>query len=132
MNSPSPFDPNVPQMPNNTPVLSGEEKQWAMFAHLATFAGFALPFGNVLGPLAVWLIKRDSSAFVNDQGKEVVNFQISMCIYLLAAALSAFVLIGFVLFPLVALADLILTVIGAIKASNGETYRYPATIRFIQ
>ncbi len=130
MNSPSPFDPNVP--PNVAPILTSEEKQWAMFAHLAAFAGFMIPFGNVLGPLAIWLIKKDSSAFVNDQGKEALNFQISMCIYLLVAALSIFVLIGFVLFPLVALADSILTVVGAVNANSGQTYRYPATIRFIQ
>lgn len=103
-----------------------------MFAHLAAFAGFAIPFGNVLGPLAIWLIKKDSSAFVNDQGKEALNFQISMCIYLLGAALSIFIFIGFFLFPLVALADLILTVVGAINANSGQTYRYPVTIRFIQ
>lgn len=136
MNSPfTPFDPNTPQSPapNSPAQLTADDKNWGMIAHLSAFAGIVLPsFGHVLGPLIVWLVKKDQSAFVNDQAKESLNFQISMSIYLVVAALSIFLFIGIFLFPLVALADLILTIIGAIAASNGQAYRYPATIRFIQ
>ena len=135
MNSPfTPFDPNTPQgAPQNAPItLNSEEKQWGMLAHLSALAGFIIPFGNIGGPLLVWLLKKDGSKFVDDQGKESLNFQISMTIYLTISALLALVLIGFILFPLVALLDLVLTIVAAVRASNGEAYRYPATIRFFQ
>jgi uncharacterized Tic20 family protein len=112
--------------------LNNEEKQWGMGCHLASLAGFVIPLGNIFGPLVVWLIKKNDSAFVDSQGKESLNFQISMTIYMMIAALSIFLLIGIFLLPLVALLDLILTIVAAVRASNGEEYRYPATIRFFQ
>ncbi|HEX8235121.1 MAG TPA: DUF4870 domain-containing protein [Abditibacteriaceae bacterium] len=112
-------------------MLRNEDKTWGMACHLAALAGFIFPFGNVIGPLVVWLMKKNESAFIDDQGKESLNFQISASIYMLVAALSMFVLIGFILLPVVALATLIMTIIGAVRANNGEQYRYPLTIRFI-
>ncbi len=112
-------------------MLRNEDKTWGMACHLAALAGLVIPFGNVVGPLVVWLMKKNESAFVDDQGKESLNFQISASIYMLVAALSMFVLIGFILLPIVALATLIMTIVGAIRANNGEQYRYPLTIRFV-
>ncbi len=112
-------------------MLRNEDKTWGMACHLAALAGLVIPFGNVVGPLVVWLMKKNESAFVDDQGKESLNFQISASIYMLVAALSMFVLIGFILLPIVALATLIMTIVGAIRANNGEHYRYPLTIRFV-
>lgn len=112
-------------------MLRNEDKTWGMACHLAALAGLVIPFGNVVGPLVVWLMKKNESAFVDDQGKESLNFQISASIYMLVAALSMFVLIGFILLPVVALATLIMTIVGAIRANNGEQYRYPLTIRFV-
>ena len=133
MQSPfTPFDPNAPQTPNSPATLTAEDKQWGMLAHLSAFSGFLIPFGNIGGPLLVWLLKKDGSPFIDDQGKESLNFQISMTIYMIVAALSAFVLIGFLLFPLVLLMWLVLTIVASVRASNGEPYRYPATIRFFQ
>lgn len=110
-----------------------EERTWAMFCHLAALAKYVLPaFGNIIGPLVIWLIKKDQSWFVDDQGKESLNFQISMTIYLIIAGISIFVLIGIVLFPLLLILDLIFVVIAAIKANEGVPYRYPLTIRFIK
>jgi uncharacterized protein len=90
-----------------------------------------VPFGNVLAPLVLWLWKREPNPGVDLHGKEVVNFQISMSIYMLLAGLSMFILIGFVLLPAVIVTDLVLIVIASVKASRGEFYRYPLTIRFI-
>jgi len=109
-----------------------EERNWGMFCHLAALAGFIVPFGNVIGPLIIWLIKKDESAFVDDQGKESLNFQISFTIYALVAALLIIVVIGIVLLIALGVLMLILVIVAAIKASNGEHYRYPMSIRFIK
>ena len=112
------------------PAPDKDAKTWAMFAHISSIVAYfiCLPF---VGPLVVWLMKKNESAFVDDQGKESLNFQISASIYMLIAGLSMFVLIGFILLPIVALATLIMTIFGAIRANNGEQYRYPLTIRFV-
>ena len=75
--------------------------------------------------------KRDTNPGVDLHGKEVVNFQISMSIYMLLAGLSMFIVIGFFLLPAVILTNLVLIIIASVKASRGELYRYPLTIRFI-
>lgn len=100
--------------------------------HLLGLAGLTgIPFANVLAPLALWLWKRESNPSVDAHGKESINFQISMSIYILVAGLSMMLLIGFVLLPVVLIADLVLIVIASLKANQGELYRYPFTIRFI-
>lgn len=128
--------PQPPQSP--TPVApapadpQAEARQWAMFAHLAALIGVIIPFGNVLGPLVVWLVKKDQIPAVNDQGKEALNFQISMTIYMIVSAILMAVFIGFLLLPAVALTDLIFVIIAAIAANEGKMYRYPLTIRLIK
>jgi hypothetical protein len=104
---------------------------WGMLCHLAALAWF-LPLGHLLGPLVVWLVKKDEHPFIDEQGKESLNFQISMTIYGSVAALTLLVIIGILLLPAVFIADVVLTIVAAIKASNGESYRYPLTIRFIK
>ncbi len=117
-------------------MVENEEKQvflWGMFCHLAALLGFmGVPFGHIIGPLVVWLIKRDDDPFINDHGKESLNFQISMTIYGIVAALLVFVVVGIILLIAVGLADLIMVIIASVKAANGERYRYPCTIRFIK
>ncbi|MFA5684440.1 MAG: DUF4870 domain-containing protein [Lysobacteraceae bacterium] len=111
---------------------SAESRQWAMFAHLSALIGFLIPFGNVLGPLVIWQIKKNEMAFVDDQGKEALNFQITVLIAVVACLVLSVVLIGFLLLPLVGIAALVFTIIGGIKANNGETYRYPFTLRLVK
>ena len=106
-------------------------RTWAMFTHISTFVGHLIPFGNIVGPLVMWCLKKDEMPFVNDQGKEAINFQITMTIALIVAGLSMLVLVGFVLFPAVWLFDVIVTIIAAVKANEGVAYRYPLTLRFI-
>ncbi len=126
-----PVSTPTPQDGIPTPA-NKEDSMLGVVCHLLTFAGFVVPLGNILGPLVLWLIKRGSSPYLDAVGKETVNFNISWSIYLLVAGLTMLVLIGFVLFPLVALAWLILAIMGAITASNGKFHRYPLTIRFIK
>ncbi|HET6546659.1 MAG TPA: DUF4870 domain-containing protein [Rhodanobacteraceae bacterium] len=116
-----------------TPLAgSGDERMWATFAHLSALLGFVIPFGSVLGPLVVWLIKKDQMPLVDDQGKEALNFQITMVIAFIVCCILIFVLIGFLLMFVVALFDLIMVIIAAVRANNGEHYRYPLSIRFIK
>lgn len=102
-----------------------------MFAHLSSFAGHMIPFGHIGGPLLIWLLKKDTMPLVNDQGKEALNFQITMTLALIVSALLIFVVIGFILLPAVWLFDVIVTIIAAVKANEGVAYRYPLCLRFV-
>ncbi len=112
-------------------VPNKEARNWAMFAHLSTFVGHFIPFGHIGGPLLIWLLKKDEMPFVNDQGKEALNFQITMTLAFIVAALSLFVLVGVVLLPAVWLFDVIVTIIAAVKANEGVAYRYPLCLRLV-
>ena len=101
----------VPVTPEEA-ELSSEIKQWAMFTHLAAFAAFLIPFGNIIGPLLVWQLKKDLGPYMDKNGK--------------------FVVVGAVLLPVLGLYWLILTVVAGVKANNGLAYRYPLTIRFLK
>lgn len=111
---------------------SSEERQWAMFAHLAALVGFIIPFGNLIGPLIVWQVKKNEMPFVDDQGKEALNFQLTVTLAVIVCLILLVVLIGALLLPIVGIAALVLTVIAAIKANGGEAYRYPLTLRLIK
>ncbi|HTG44012.1 MAG TPA: DUF4870 domain-containing protein [Verrucomicrobiae bacterium] len=100
--------------------------------HLLALAGLTgIPFANVFGPLIVWLWKREGNPSVDVHGKEAVNFQLSMSLYTILAGLSIFLLVGFVLLPAVLITNLVLIITASVRASRGEFYRYPLTIRFI-
>ena len=122
----------TPTTPAPTPgPTNSEERTWAMCAHLSTFAGHLIPFGNLGGPLLIWMLKKDTMPLVNDQGKEALNFQITMTLALLVAGLLIFVLVGFILLPAVWLFDVIITIVAAVKANEGVAYRYPCCLRFV-
>ena len=122
---------------------SAEERQWAMFAHLSALAGGLLTgaiggWGCFLGPLVIWLMKKDTMPFVADQAKEALNFNITVAAVMLA--LFAFgvltLFIGFILagpaMVIVGVAALVLIIMAAIKANDGHAYRYPLTIRLVK
>jgi hypothetical protein len=113
--------------------VNKDARMWAMFCHLAGLAGLLVPIvGNIVAPLVIWQIKKDDFPFVDQQGKEAVNFQISMSIYGFVAALLCFVCIGIPLLVAVYIVDVVFLLIAAVKANNGFHYRYPLTIRFIK
>ncbi len=115
-----------------TENIDKQEKTFAIFCHLGAFAGYLLPFGNILAPLIIWLVKKNEMPFVDDQGKESLNFQISITIYFLIAALLTLIAIGFIVIIALAIFDIVMVIIATVKANNGEKYRYPLTIRFIK
>lgn len=114
----------------------------AMFCHLlALVALLGIPFGSILGPLVIWLIKKDEYPLVNDQGKESLNFQITVTIVGIVCFFGSlfFIVIVPVFFFLTWLAlialgiyDLVFVIIASVKASSGEAYRYPFTLRLIK
>ncbi len=119
--------------------LTQEQKTWGMIAHLSALIGFLVPFGNVIGPLVVWLIKKDTMPFVDDQGKEALNFNIAVAIVvsglMIVGTVLLVILIGFVFYMIAAvvgIAALVFMVIAGIKANEGVSYRYPYIFRLIK
>jgi uncharacterized protein len=113
--------------------LTQDEKTFGMLAHLSALAVFVLPsFGNIIGPLIIWLIKKDQSAWVDKQGKESLNFQISITIYFIVSAILIVLLIGFLLMFVVWVFWLVMVIIASVKVNDGLDYSYPLTIRFIR
>ena len=130
----------IPPLQPVTPTeTQSSTRAWEVLCHLSAAAGFIVPFGNIIGPLIVWLVKRGESLGVDAHGKESLNFQISWTIYgMICGALIAalwIILIGILfIVPLVIgfVAWIILTIVGAVKASDGQLYRYPLTIRLLK
>lgn len=108
------------------PVPNQDEKNLALIMHVLSLVGFSL-----IGPLIVWLVKKDESAFINAQGRELLNFQISFLIYAIVCIPLCLVLIGIPLLIVVGIASFILTIIGLVKATEGKIYRFPATIKIL-
>jgi uncharacterized Tic20 family protein len=121
--------------PNQAPAaveISQDDKTMGMFCHLAAFAGFIIPLGSVIGPLVIWLLKKDQSEYVDYHGKESLNFQITMLIALLISFILIFVVIGFFLLIGLAIFNLVIIIIASVKANDGERYQYPFSFRFIK
>lgn len=135
------IDPNTTT--DDDTAIPQEERQWAMFAHLSALLGGLVTsaiggWGWFLGPLIIWLLKKDTMPFVADQAKESLNFNITVTAIFLALMILGFITlgIGFVIaLPLmfvVGVAALVLIIMAAIKANDGVRYRYPFTIRLIK
>ncbi|MCX7033440.1 MAG: DUF4870 domain-containing protein [Arenimonas sp.] len=119
--------------------LTQEQKTWGMIAHLSALIGFLIPFGNIVGPLVVWLIKKDTMPFVDDQGKEALNFNITVAIVvaglMIVGTVLLVILIGFLFYLLAAVigvAALVFMIIAGLKANEGVSYRYPYIFRLIK
>lgn len=121
--------------PYTPPLLSTpskDERNWALFLHLSQLLHFTgVPLGGLIAPLVIWIIKKEEMPFINESGKEVINFQISLIIYAVISFLLIFVIIGFVLLVILGIGLIVFSILGAIKASEGTIYRYPLTIRMI-
>jgi uncharacterized Tic20 family protein len=133
----TPCPPDEAPSPAAGPDVELREKKarnWAVAAHLSALVGFVgVPFGHLFGPLAVWLLKRDDHPFVEDQGREALNFQISILLYSLASGLLILCFcLGIPLLLLIQLFNLLSIVVAAVKAGEGRTFRYPLCIRFLK
>ena len=123
--------PNSPATLGSTPTE--KERTWGMLAHLSALAGLVLPLiGIVLGPLAVWLTRRDESEFVAAHAKAALNFNITVLLGALACLLLMLVFVGILLGTALFVFWLAMTLIAAIKASEGQTYHYPFSLRLVK
>lgn len=143
--SPSAGPPPPPPPPPPGPGPSGpssgavetnsDARMWAMLSHLLALVGLIVPFANIIAPLIIWQMKKNEYPFVDDQGKESLNFQITVflaAIIFLVVSLVPFVgCLTMVLFLALAAYALIFTIIGGIKANEGVRYRYPWALRLI-
>lgn len=130
--SPPPSEqPSTAPPPPLGPVPQ-EQRPMGMLCHLLALAGYVIPFGNIIGPLIVWMVKKDEMPFVDDQGKEALNFQITMTIIAIICAVTVCVGIGVVLLPIVGIVNIVFIIIASIKANEGAAYRYPFNIRMIK
>ncbi len=109
-----------------------EERTWGMLAHLSAFAGLLVPGGIFLGPLLIWLTRREQSAFVADQGREALNFNLTVLIGFLICGALVLVFIGLLLGMALGVYWIVMTIIAGIKAGEGVRYRYPVTLRLIK
>lgn len=131
METSSPPLPPAPAPVNVSAIAN--QRTWAAFIHASALLGVVFHFpGHLLGPLILWLVKRDDGPELDAHGKEAVNFQISMLIYNVVAAFFCLVLVGFFFLAVLWILNTIFVIIAAIQASDGKFYRYPMTIRFLQ
>lgn len=112
--------------------LNADDCNWAMLAHLSALLMLVIPLGHVVAPFIIWRIYRETSPFIADQAKESLNAQISYSLYGLAAGVLTIVLIGLPLLVLIWIANIVLVIVAAFKASKGIAFRYPLIIRFVQ
>jgi uncharacterized Tic20 family protein len=108
------------------------EKTLAMFCHLSALSVFIIPFGNFLGPLIIWLLKKEEYPLIDDQGKESLNFQISIFLYSLICLVLWFLFIGIPMMVVLVLFAIIQVIKASMQANKGEKYRYPFCLRFIK
>ena len=120
MESPTP----PPSLPG--PAATQDEKTLGIVMHVLCLVGFP-----ILGPLIIWLMKKDQSAYLDVQGRELLNFQISYLIYALVSLFLCLFLIGIPLLFAIGIATLVLTIIGIVRAAEGQVYRFPLTIRLL-
>lgn len=141
-------DPVQPQPAASQPSFAPAPRErapldtsWAVGAHLAAFATFVFPlFGNIIGPWVIWLLRRNDDPFAEHHAREAINFNISITIYMVASAIAGLILLLVVIgilvlllvLPALFLIWLILTIVASTRASAGEYYQYPITIRLVR
>lgn len=119
--------------PNVTTTGSSDVNTMSMLCHLLAFVGYiGIPFGNILGPLVMWLIKKDTSPEIDYHGKEALNFNISFAVYGIVSAVLTIILIGFILLLVILIAHIVLVIIASLAAKRGERYQYPLIFRLIK
>jgi uncharacterized Tic20 family protein len=123
----------TPAPPVVEPPAAPKDRTWVILAHASAFAGLlVVAFGAVLGPLCVWLIRKDDDPEVDLHGKEALNFNLSFLIWgACAGALGFLLCLAWALPAAVMAVWLVLAVIGTVKAAEGVLYKYPFTIRFL-
>jgi len=110
---------------------SKEEQDWATYMSLSTFSGYFIPLGTIIGPLIMWNMRKDVMPFVDQEGRAILNFQISMLIWLVVSAALISVFVGILLLPALGVLHIVFSIIGAVKNSSGKRCKYPLAIKFL-
>ncbi len=111
--------------------ITPDERTWGTLAHLSALAGLVVPLGNVIGPLIIWLTRREQSPFIGGQAREALNFNITIACAALVCYGLTWLRVGIPLFVAVALYWLAMTIVAAINASEGVRYRHPVAMRLV-
>jgi len=107
------------------------ERNWAVLCHLSSLLAMITLGAGIIAPTVLWLIKKDESEFINEQGKEALNFSITVLLAWIACIPFTFIIIGFAMMGIVLVTWFIFAIIAALTASRGENYRYPFSLRLI-
>jgi uncharacterized Tic20 family protein len=132
---PSMPTPETQQAPVGPNVIetNKEARTWAMITHLSALSGFiGIPLGWILGPLVIWLVKKDTLPFVDRQGKEAMNWQLTMLIAAIVCIPLMFICVGVIVMAVLGVVDFVFPIIAALKANEGVEYKYPWRIRFFK
>ena len=118
--------------PSPPPATTSDDRTWSVVLHISAFAAMVIPFGNVIGPLVCWLIKKPESALVDHHGKAALNFQISSTIYMIVMVLLMVVFIGFLLLPIYAIFWFVMVIVATVRAADGRDPGYWLSIPFLK
>ena len=122
-------------MNQDIPPIAGsskDERMWAMLLHLSVLLGFVIPIAGLVAPIVIWQIKKDESAMLDEHGKVVMNWLISMFIYYVLGILLTFVLIGIPILIGLSIIGVAFPIIGGLKANSGELWKYPLSMTFLR
>ena len=109
-----------------------ESRQWSMFLHLSVLTTYIVPLAGLVAPIVIWQMKKNDSPKLDTHGKIVVNWVLSMILYMIVSVVLSFVIIGLPMLLALVVLNIVFPIIGGIKANNGETWRYPLSIRFMK
>jgi uncharacterized Tic20 family protein len=113
------------------PMLTQEDRTWAMASHLLSLLNLLTVAGGLIAVLILWLARRERSPFIEESGRESLNFQITMLLAAAVGGVLTLILVGFVVLGVVMIASFILPILAGLAASEGRRYRYPFTLRLI-
>jgi uncharacterized Tic20 family protein len=122
----SPFSAATPDT-----EIPSDQRMLVMLCHLLSLCGYVIPFGNIIGPLVMWLVKKDESPHVDLAGRDSLNFNLTLTLVAIVAVILVVVGIGICVLIVLPILHLVPVIIATIKASDGKHWRYPATIRFL-
>lgn len=128
---PDPVSATGPDAFEADPLIPKDQRMLVMLCHLLSLSGYVIPFGNIIGPLVLWLVKKDESPDVDLAGRESINFQITLTIVALLSVILIFIGIGICIFVVLPIIHVVFVIVATIKANDGHHWRYPATIRLL-
>lgn len=126
------YNLGTPQTLTEAFMLEKDERNWAVALHLSVLAGWLVPMAGLVAPIAIWMVKKDESPLVAEEGRKVINMLLTLLIAGLVAGVLCLILIGFVLLAVLAAYSIIMPIFAAVKTANGERFEYPFCMKFLK